>query len=334
MATSPNTNFVSDKNGSWSYPTSAQLHFGTDFAGSEYIIPVVRFQFFNSIGDDTEDASPIIYIKMGGTFQSGLSNSWAPATNIYGNPASGVNDSSLDAINKLGSSFYEAIQKQLMNTIGAAAGSFASAGQSGRANFEFIQRQVFNNFQQLIYSGPTFRQFSLPFSMKPTSLTEAKAMRDIIQTFRIASSPRVGKPLNNSTATDDLDTKIRDSATNANDETASADKTATITATDLENLIIGSGQSKLFGYPDMCKFQLLLYNHSPSALSTLFESNLCVIENVSTDYGSGNKMTFFDSAISTEYFPTDVTLSLSLREVKLLTTIEITDEYKTKSTMF
>ena len=91
-----NANFISDKNGSWSYPTSAQLNFGTDFAGSEYIIPVVRFEFFNSVGDGTASPSPIIYIKMGGSFQSGLSNSWGAATNIYGTPGGSVNDDSLE----------------------------------------------------------------------------------------------------------------------------------------------------------------------------------------------------------------------------------------------
>jgi hypothetical protein len=325
-----NFNFVSDKTRSWSYPTSAQLNFGTDFAGSEYIIPVVRFQFYDSVGDDTSSASPIIYIKMGGTFQSGLSNSWNPATNIYGTPGGSViSDDSLEGIKRLGSSFYEALQKQLMNTVGGAAGAFASAGQSGKANFEFIQRQVFNNFQQLIYSGPVFRQFSLPFSMKPTSLTEAKAMRDIIQTFRIASSPRIGS-LANSDATDDLDEDIGEDASDLDDLNSIGGGEGGITGTELDALIAGSGQSKLFGYPDMCKFQLLLYNRNVGDLSILFESNLCVIENVSTDYGSGNKMTFFDGD---EYFPTDVLLSLSLRETKLLTTVDIAGAYNNR-TMF
>jgi hypothetical protein len=87
-------------------------------------------------------------------------------------------------------------------------------------------------------------------------------------------------------------------------------------------LIASTGQSKVFGYPDMCKFQLLLYNHNMNELAILFESNLCVIESVATDYGSGNKMTFFDGD---EYFPTDVTLNLGLKETRLLTASDVYD---------
>jgi hypothetical protein len=334
MATSINSNFVPG-NGSWDYPTATQLNFGTDFAGSEYIIPVVRFEFFNSLGESTESSSPIIYIKMGGTFQSSLSNQWNPAANIYGNPSAGVEDTGLGVIQRMGGSFYEALQKQLMNAVGSAAGAFASAGQSGKANFEFLQRKLFNNFQQLIYSGPTFRQFSLPFSMKPTSLVEAQAMRDIIQTFRIASSPRTSEsdPSNDPTKPDDGNTYV-DELSDSNDglglsgsdfESGSGSSgTASYTGAEFDLLIASTGQTKLFGYPDMCKFQLLLYNHTMSELAILFESNLCVIESVATDYGSGNKMTFFDGD---QYFPTDVTLNLGLKETRLLTASDVYASY-------
>jgi len=338
MATSINSNFVPG-NGAWEYPTATQLNFGTDFAGSEYIIPVVRFEFFNSLGEPTESNSPIIYIKMGGTFQSVLSNSWNAAANIYGNPSAGVDDSGLGVIQRMGGSFYEALQKQLMNAVGSAAGAFASAGQSGKANFEFLQRKVFNNFQQLIYSGPTFRQFTLPFSMKPTSLVEAQAMRDIIQTFRIASSPRTSEsdPSNDPTVPndgngydDELSRSNNGLGLSGSDFESSASEGASYTGAEFDLLIASTGQTKLFGYPDMCKFQLLLYNHNMSELSILFESNLCVIESVATDYGSGNKMTFFDG---NEYFPTDVTLNLGLKESRLLTASDIYASYNNR-TMF
>jgi len=333
-----NLNFIPGS-GAWDYPTSAQLNFGTDFAGSEYIIPVVRFEFFNSLGEPTESNSPIIYIKMGGTFQSVLSNSWNAAANIYGNPSAGVDDSGLGVIQRMGGSFYEALQKQLMNAVGSAAGAFASAGQSGKANFEFLQRKVFNNFQQLIYSGPTFRQFTLPFSMKPTSLVEAQAMRDIIQTFRIASSPRTSEsdPSNDPTKPDDgnqYDDELSRSndglGLSGSDFESSTSAGASYTGAEFDLLIASTGQTKLFGYPDMCKFQLLLYNHNISELAILFESNLCVIESVATDYGSGNKMTFFDGD---EYFPTDVTLNLALKETRLLTASDVYASYNNR-TMF
>ena len=328
MATSINSNFVPG-NGAWEYPTATQLNFGTDFAGSEYIIPVVRFEFFNSLGEPTESNSPIIYIKMGGTFQSVLSNSWNAAANIYGNPSAGVDDSGLGVIQRMGGSFYEALQKQLMNAVGSAAGAFASAGQSGKANFEFLQRKAFNNFQQLVYSGPGFRPFSLQFSMKPTSLVEAQAMRDIIQTFRIASSPRTSEsdPSNDPTKPDDgnlyndeLSRSNNGLGLSGSDFESSASEGASYTGAEFDLLIASTGQTKLFGYPDMCKFQLLLYNHNMNELAILFESNLCVIESVATDYGSGNKMTFFDGD---EYFPTDVTLNLGLKESRLLTASDV-----------
>jgi len=334
-----NSNFVPG-NGAWDYPSATQLNFGTDFAGSEYIIPVVRFEFFNSLGEQTESPSPIIYIKMGGTFQSSLSNQWNAATNIYGNPSVGVDDTGLGVIQRMGGSFYEALQKQLMNSVGSAAGSFASAGQSGKANFEFLQRKAFNNFQQLIYSGPNFRPFSLQFSMKPTSLVEAQAMRDIIQTFRIASSPRTTesdpdssdptKPNDGNDYVDELSKSNNGLGLSGSDFESSAGSSteASYTGAEFDLLIASTGQSKLFGYPDMCKFQLLLYNHSMSVLTPLFESNLCVIDSVATDYGSGNKMTFFDGD---EYFPTDVTLNLGLKETKLLTTSDIYSAYSNRT---
>jgi len=329
MATSAQLNTVTVNSGGWSYPSASQLNFGTDFAGSEFVIPVVRFQFTDTLGDDLTNA-PIIYIKMGGTFQSGLSNPWNATANIFGSPSTGADDSGLAVIKRMGGGFYEALQKQIMNSVGSAAGAFASAGQSGKANFEYLQRKVFNNFQQLIYSGPTFRQFTLPFSMKPTSLVEAQAMRDIIQTFRLASSPRNGPAIDSTNTTDDGNT-YDDELSRSNgglglsgsdyESGAGAAADTTYTGAEFDALIAGSGQSKLFDYPDMCTFQLMLYSYQ-SELVTLFESGRCVIESVAVDYGSGNKMTFFDSSTN-EYFPTDVTLNIGLKETTLLTTTSI-----------
>jgi len=330
MATQLDT--VTVNGGGWSYPSASQLNFGTDYAGSEFVIPVVRFQFADTLGDDLINA-PIIYIKMGGTFQSGLSNPWNATANIFGSPGAGAtDDTALGVIKRMGGGFYEALQKQIMNSVGSAAGAFASAGQSGKANFEYLQRKVFNNFQQLIYSGPTFRQFTLPFSMKPTSLVEAQAMRDIIQTFRLASSPRTGPAIDSddpSLAQDgnsyDQSLALSNSGLGLSgsdyESGAGAVADTTYSGAEFDALIAGSGQSKLFDYPDMCRFQLMLYSYQ-SELVTLFESGLCVIESVSVDYGSGNKMTFFDSNTN-EYFPTDVSLNIGLKETRLLTTTSI-----------
>ena len=315
--------------GTWSFPSSGQtLYFGCgpDFGGSEYVIPVVRFQILDSLGEDSSYA-PIIYMKMGGTFQSGLSNQWNATANIFGTPGGGADDSALGVIKRLGGGFYEALQKQVMNSVGSAAGAFASAGQSGKANFEYLQRKVFNQFQQLIYSGPIFRPFSFSFSMKPTSLKEARAMRDIIQTLRLASSPgqRAGAAASTEESSNDpasdLDNQI-EMAVHASDNTYLSSGTASdasYSGLEFDQLI--GAQNKLFDYPDMCKFQIMLHNNYTNELTTLFESGRCVIESVGVDYGSGNKMTFFDSddTKNPEYFPTDVSLNIGLKETQLQT---------------
>ena len=304
--------------GGWNYPSASQLNFGTDFAGSEFVIPVIRFQILDSLGVDRADA-PIIYMKMGGTFQSGLSNQWNATANIFGNPSTGVDDSGLGVIKRMGGGFYEALQKQLMNSVGSAAGAFASAGQSGKANFEYLQRKVFNQFQQLIYSGPIFRPFSFSFSMKPTSLIEAKSMRDIIQTLRLASSPGQRPDGSSSVLTSDDPSSAFDNELGLLELSVHAGGTTsdatTYSGIEFDQLI--GAQNKLFDYPDMCRFQLMLYSYQ-SELVTLFESGRCVIESVAVDYGSGNKMTFFDSSTN-EYFPTDVTLNIGLKETQLQT---------------
>jgi hypothetical protein len=326
MATQINTATATESG--WSYPSASQLNFGTDYAGSEFVIPIVRFQFTDSLGDDLTGV-PIIYIKMGGTFQSGLSNPWNATANIFGSPSTGADDSRLAVIKRMGGGFYEALQKQIMNSVGSAAGAFASAGQSGKANFEYLQRKLFNQFQQLIYSGPVFRPFSFSFSMKPTSLVEAQAMRDIIQTFRLASSPRTAPPISSGDPEEEpptYDQQLADSGDPGGGYVYSAAGTAgdtTYSGAEFDDLIAGSGQSKLFDYPDMCRFELMLYS-DPTNIVSLFQSGVCVIESVAVDYGSGNKMTFFDSDTN-EYFPTDVTLSIGLKETKLLTAFSIAD---------
>ena len=310
--------------GTWSFPSSGQtLYFGCgpDFAGSEFVIPVVRFQILDSLGQDSVSA-PIIYMKMGGTFQSGLSNSYNATANIFGTPGGGTDDTALGVIKRLGGGFYEALQKQLMNSVGSAAGAFASAGQSGKANFEYLQRKVFNQFQQLIYSGPIFRPFSFSFSMKPTSLKEARSMRDIIQTLRLASSPgqraNAESSAEESSYDDELSRSNSGLGLSGSDFESSAGSATDATYSGLEfDQLIGA-QNKLFDYPDMCKFQIMLHNNYTNELTTLFESGRCVIESVAVDYGSGNKMTFFDSNTN-EYFPTDVSLNIGLKETQLQT---------------
>ena len=100
-----------------------------------------------------------------------------------------------------------------------------------------------------------------------------------------------------------------------------------------DTIVANSGQVFTFGYPDMCKFELILHRKggpggAGADLTTLFRSEFCMIETVSVDYGSQNKMTFFDGKEnSTQYFPTDVNLTVSLRESVLITASRASEQY-------
>jgi len=54
-------------------------------------------------------------------------------------------------------------------------------------------------------------------------------------------------------------------------------------------------------------------------MGEIFHSGYCVIENVAVDYGGQNKMVFFDALKGGKYYPSEVTLTISLRETTLPT---------------
>lgn len=305
--------------GDWTYPVSGDLIYGTDFAHSDFVIPVIRFSFYDATGKASTNA-PTIYAKMGGQFQSNLSNPFQAAQNIYGNPGE-ADAGALDVVKRYGEGFYTALQKQVLGGIAGVTGAFASAGQSGKSNVEFLQRKMFNNFQQLIYSGPNFRSFNLPFPMKATSYEEAKAIRNIISTFRIASSPQVGSEVDSGQGIDESidESTLGETGTDLSQQTQQTGPSP-ISATEYDALVSASYSTKVFGYPDMCRFQLLLYKKDGNEFPVLFESDLCVIESVAVDYGGQSKMTFFeDSKGNGEYYPTDVSLTIALKETSLVT---------------
>jgi hypothetical protein len=212
---------------------------------------------------------------------------------------------------------------------------------------------MLNNFQQLIYQGPTFRRFQLPFNMKPTSKEEAKFMLDIISSFRVASSPRAGtettinQVIGRFGGSEDDQTVAQRTGDGPPEEKNfeggkesplfqealraynalqpvldDADQTAA------NDAVTKSGQVFTFGYPDMCKFELVLYRKDANELDTLFRSEFCMIETVAIDYGAQNKMTFFDGLGSKgQYYPTDVNLTISLRESVLITAHKATTQF-------
>jgi hypothetical protein len=340
------------------YPSNGGLVFGSDYGNQDFVVPMAKFTFYDTKGVLLSGSkAPTIYVRLGGTFNSTLTNGYQEAQGIMGSPTgtSIFEGAAGQALGRLGSSFIEGLQKQIVQGIAGATGYVASAGQSGKTQIEFLQRVMLNNFQQLIYQGPTFRRFQLPFIMKPHSKAEAETMLSIISSFRVASSPRTG------TETGTIDSTIEELGRRADpnnllksgDEVPPDEKNFTggaespeyrealreflnrqsvLTDKDeaaADTIVQNSGQVFTFGYPDMCKFELILYKKAGEGdIVTLFRSEFCMIETVSVDYGAQNKMTFFDGKENnSEYFPTDVNLTVSLRESVLITAAKASEQY-------
>ena len=346
--------------GDFSYPKRGIIKFGSDFGSQDFVVPMAKFTFFDAKGVPLGSNAPVIYIRLGGTFNTTLSNGYQDATGIMGDPGgtSIFASDTAKAIGRLGGSFIEGIQKQIVQGVAGATGYVASAGQSGKAQVEFLQRVMLNNFQQLIYQGPRFRAFQLPFNMKPHDKTEAETMLDIISSFRVASSPRAGEAgtiadtisdlgglkdtdrLLNSTeekpdpadtgkyAKGEEDPLYQQALQNYNNRQAILNDTEQGAAA---TIVANSGQVFTFGYPDMCKFELVLYK--ANELTTIFKSEFCMIETVAVDYGAQNKMTFFDNknVKDNKYYPTDVNLTISLREAVLITATKAYQQYDQNS---
>ena len=275
-------------------------------------IPVMNFTFYDAL--QNQKAGSDIYIRMNTSMDLQLANPYQEATGIFGSPNN--SKSVFEGMGAFGGSFTEALTKQLIGGAAGVAGFVASAGQNAKSQTEFLIRQMFNTFQQLIYQGPQFRSFTPSFNMRPTSKAEADNMRNIIKRFKVASSTRVGTKITPTTETV--------AGGQGND-------TSNITQGILDKLNLSSFT---FGYPDMCKISLKLYEPGSkpdsTELKTLFTSNYCVITNVATTYGSQNKMVFFDGNPN----PSEVTLSLTLREAVLYTAHDAVKETDPTSSFY
>jgi hypothetical protein len=331
------------------YPKNGTLIFGSDYGHSNFVTPMARFAFYDNLGAGQAIGSPIIFMRMSGSFTSALQNGYSESQNIFGEPTgSGISADFLHSTVKGG---VDALYKQLVGGGAGAASFIASAGQSGKAQYEFLTRRVLNTFQQLIYQGPTFRRFQLPFVMKPTSLAEAEIMTDIIKTFRIASSAK-GQP-----GTGDMNITAKGTDVNSTNDNKKDENKEAIDKENAENTKLtveqinslfpggsteGSGSRTFsFGYPDMCKFQIVLQRvtaqgtASDTGLAEVFGSEYCVIENVQVDYGSQNKMVFFSSdGTNGKYYPSEVTLTIGLRETSLPLAGQIADGQSGTRTIF
>jgi hypothetical protein len=70
-------------------------------------------------------------------------------------------------------------------------------------------------------------------------------------------------------------------------------------------------------------------------MGEIFHSGYCVIENVAVDYGGQNKMVFFSSdGTGGKYYPSEVTLSIGLRETTLPLAGQIADGQSGNRTIF
>lgn len=272
-----------------------------------FSVPVISFKFRSPFGVDLEaSGAPKIFIRApNGLNLTQLSNYQASGP-VFGGGGSGEGSLQQEGENKNNifgttfSSFAEGLASQLKEATTKLQGYLQSAGQSGRDQAEFSTRSTINPFQQLLYKGPNFKQYSLPFTFRPKNIDEARSMMSIISAFKIASSPKIQK------------------GTYTDIDVGQSLFSATIDTT----LSAIAGEVALsFGYPDLVEFEIQMFsngissNVSNTEVATLYQSLPCVIQSVSTDYGQ-QKMTFFiPEEGSEEYYPTEVTMTLSLQEV-------------------
>lgn len=337
------------------------LKFGIEDSHSDYVIPIAIIRLKNAKGGESISPYKTMYIRMGGTFSTAIRAAYDDAQGIVGTPFD-QNVGVLSALKKTGPGFLTGLQAQIMKGAYGAGGMVASAGLSGRQQLEFLSRVFLSNFQQVVYRGPSFRLFTLPFVMKPTSKKEAIDMRQIIFTLKMAASPktgsrnvydalrefggnadylfggsldRVSELTRLSKIIEERNKALKDQdKLNQDKEYLDAfaqikkitdDEQDFITESSLEDSKPFFEASPLtFGYPDTCTFELaLIQGSSDTAITTIFKSDACVIENVVTDYGSSNKMTFFQD----DYYPTEVSLTLNLKELVFQTADSLATKY-------
>lgn len=260
--------------------------------------PRVRFMFLNAYGERISGA-PSILLKLPSNFNvTGFSDYsrtegvFAGGEQIYslisqgalGDKASeaatnqgigAITEELLTAIGSAGITGAEAFAYSIRRGAGSLLGFIGSAGLSNLGQYEFNRRQAVNPMAQLLYKGPQVRRYQFPFSFNPKNSNDSTHIRDIINVFRVASSPSVP-------------------------DTSGVAIGGTVS--------IGQGNSFTFGYPHLTQFTIA-FDPPNSTTKKIFRSKVCVIESVSVDYG-GQKMTFFEDGK-----PSEATLTLQLSEV-------------------
>jgi hypothetical protein len=328
------------------------IRFGVDAAHSDYVIPVAIITLYSPKGKALN--VPSLCIRMGGTFSTAIRAAYDDAQGIMGTPFE-QDSKVLEKIGGITGNALTGLQAQIVKGALGAGGVIASGGQSGRQQIEFLSRVFMSNFQQVVYRGPSFRIFTLPFVMKPTSKQEAENMLEIIQYLKISTVPEIG-------ATNLADAiaaftggsgesvfsgqagvlarivQLREDLKGKKEEEIFSDENLKAKADELNELsfeaisfedaekiesVLTEASPITFNYPNTCEFELALYQPSKSILKKVFKSKKCVIESVVADYGSSNKMTFFQD----DYYPTEVGLTLNLKELEFQTTASMYDYF-------
>lgn len=283
------------------------IYFGVPDSSNSSIgfaVPVIIFNFKSAFGNDM--GGPTIAMRAPASLSLAQLSNYSSSGNIFGEDTlfpsvdTTTDSSTFNFLSSTMSTMTQAIVKRLLEGGSARAGYLASAGQSGIDQFEFSNRSLVNPFQQLVYKGPSFKMYNFPFVMRPKNLIEAQNAMKIISAFKIASSPKVQAG----------------AYVDAGAEEAGVPQ---LQANALSALAgeIGAEISLTFGYPDLTEFQIMMYSSNSGAqtITPMYESLACVISSVSTDYGQQKMSFFIPQENKTVYYPTEITLTLSLQEI-------------------
>lgn len=299
----------------------------TSDSSINFAIPVIQFKFYSAFGVQVVN-SPTLTLRAPNSLSLQHVSNYSQAGNIFGGSVnnaelaeSGSGDAKsimIDYLQAKGRTISEAVTRAIFSKTSNQLGYLESAGQSGVDQYEFGNRSLINPFSQLLYKGPQFKSYSLPFVMRPKNYTEARNMMRIISAFKIAASPKVSVGVYN-------DPDSVGSVTGA---------AADVIATGLEQMNIEIPLT--FGYPDLVSFDMIMYKGEQGTRGTveeLYSSKPCAIDSVNTDYGQQRMAFFIPNTTKQVYYPTEVTLTISLKEVVLRTVKDAITESATDSTI-
>jgi hypothetical protein len=278
-----------------------------------YAMPMVRFDFFDPGG--AQRSAPLVHLQLPEQFRTNHTNNYQESQYIF--PGSGIFNTIKNAVsgppaeegseaqaqmNASAQSMSAANAFEYMLSRGGAnfSGFINSGGMSGIDQYEFNKRQFVNQLQQLLYKGPTYRQFQMPFLMRPRNYDEARNITSAISMMKIAAATSPATELSISFS-DILDTGI-------------------------DGFDVEGGLNDIpftFEYPDLVRFTILVQN-STGGLQQLFQSKLCAIVDLNVQYGA-QRINFVEGP-NNKMFPTETGMDITLKEVEFNTAKDYIDE--------